>query len=109
MKVEDKPLDRVTEAELLEIADRADQHDCRNGDDPQMASDASKLVAEIRRYRALVLKLADGCLAQAGSRWHCFYCNGPELDGTTQHRDGCPWPVIEAEVRAIRADMSRKP
>ena len=58
------------------------------------------LVAEIRRYRAMLLDL---WLNLAMGDEQCWCCDGPKL-----HAEGCIQPAIEAEVRAILADQAER-
>lgn len=87
------PSTRVSEAELLYL----EKHFGMPADPHQ----ALRVVAEIRRYRALLLGLA---LA-----WHGPHDDVPEtcpFHMATEPRcpEACPWPELRAEVQAIRAE-----
>lgn len=64
------------------------------------APSTSELVAEIRRYRALLIGL-DGLLP--GPTGWCARCKRSVVAAESErHDDGCPAAELEAEVQAIR-------
>lgn len=96
------PSARISEARLLEIeaemiAAAAEYHDNAVEFYPR------ELIEEIRRYRAMLIGLA----GPPGSQPYCCACVFCNNSDPGEHNESCPWPALEAEVKAILAE--RKP
>lgn len=108
------PSTRISEDELLEIEGRSAAFGPMiygRGTDPEvrgmfeMVKRESRLVAEIRRYRAMLLGLAD--VGAYDSDGLCFSCGEP--NGTPEPEQVESFAAIEAEVEAIRAERPKAP
>lgn len=87
----DTPSPRITEAELLE----------HEGAPMCPCGIAPSLVAEIRRYRAMLIGLGECVLGP--DAW-CNGCQRSFISEDAKHGEGCPVGELEAEVQAIRAE-----
>jgi hypothetical protein len=113
------PRYRVTEAELLAL--ESDAGKALVASVPPGAL-IDTLVAEIRRYRAMLLGLASQWAIGGNPPWDmrhrekidgtyvCAFCAerwdgyGHAGEGDPKHAADCPWPALQAEVAAIRAE-----
>lgn len=107
--------ERISEARLVEYATKAgellEHFRTATGVTGNAALEASfatiteRLVAEVQRYRALLLGIAD--LDPADPEFlTCQFCEARTGEHAAEpHREGCPWPAFEAEVRAIREEQ----
>ena len=87
--------DRITDAELEEIA--------QENEDAFYGSDSAvRLVAEVRRLRGLI-----AAIQPSGKPW-CPGCSttGSMFEGPSAvvHVEGCWWPTLFDEARAIREE-----
>jgi hypothetical protein len=109
----EKPSERISEEQLRILDDLVGPNDGFSEEAHPSAVEAVRLaVAEIRRYRALLVELVDsGCavtdpLDDVDPIDSCFFC-GATIGVGDPHRDDCPWKPIEAEVKAIREETRR--
>lgn len=98
---------RISEERLLHIA--ADANDCSTDhSDPRPDELVAELVAEIRRYRAMLLDLAEFGGYDADGM--CFNCGEPQGDSEPPEPGQVELAqALEAEFEALRAERPKAP